>query len=387
MEFYENLSSLHLDISSPDEERLRGEIAKKDDPDSRRITRFLNLADLTRAEGHPIREIALRIFGIPEFRGFDHIKVPEIVRVDQSFDLFNFPPDHPARSPSDTYFVDKEHVLRTHTTIMWYYYVKSDVIKERIKNNLPLGSFSYGKVYRKDEIDRFHLNVFHQIDGWYLYPTSYKNVPFDELKSILGKIAKAVFGEQIQFRFNEDKFPYTDPSVEMEIEKNGKWLEVLGGGMVRPVVLEKLGVDPKQYTGWAFGFGAERLAIVSMELPDIRFLRSEDPRVTRQLVLGRKYEEVSKYPSVTRDISFVVGKDFFANQYYDLIRDIGGDLVEEVQLLDKYVDEKKFGPDRVSYTFRVVYRSNDRTLVSEEVDVLQDKLYRETALQFRADLR
>lgn len=387
MEFYEGLSALRLNISSPDEARLRGELAQKDDPDSKRLSRFLSLSDLTRAEGHPIREIAQRIFAIPEFNGFDHIQVPEIVRADQSFDLFNFPPDHPARSASDTYFVDAEHILRTHTTIMWYYYITSPEIQERIKNNQPLGSLSYGKVYRKDEIDRFHLNVFHQIDGWYLHPTSDKVVPFDELKNILGKIAKAVFGESTKFRFNEDTFPYTDPSVEMEIERGGKWIEVLGGGMVRPVVLQNLGVDPKQYTGWAFGFGAERLAIVSMELPDIRLLRSEDMRVKKQLVLDNAYKEVSKFPPITRDISFVVKKGFFPNKYYDVIRDIGGDLVEAVELLDTYEDEKKFGPDKVSYTFRVVYRSNERTLISEEVDALQDKLYKETASQFDAELR
>jgi phenylalanyl-tRNA synthetase alpha chain len=173
----------------------------------------------------------------------------------------------------------------------------------------------------------------------------------------------------------------------MEIEKNGKWLEVLGGGMVQTSVLKKLGVDPKQYTGWAFGFGMERLAIISMELPDIRLLRSEDPRVVKQLVLGNPFKEVSKYPSITRDISFVVEKSFFVNQYYDVIRDIGGDIVEQVELLDKYEDKKKFGPNRISYTFRVVYRASDRTLVSEEVDVIQNKLYKETASQFNAEMR
>ncbi len=387
MEFYKNLSALRLNITSPDEARLRDMLAKKDDADSKRLTKFLALADLTRTKGHPICELASRLFAIPDFKDFDHIQVPEIVRADQSFDLFNFPENHPARSASDTYFVDNEHILRTHTTIMWYYYMMSEEIKERVKKDLPLGVLSYGKVYRKDEIDRFHLNVFHQIDGVYLHPTSDMEVPFDELKNILGKIAKSIFGENIRYRFNEDTFPYTDPSVEMEVEVNGQWLEVLGGGMVRQSVLEKLGVDPKQYTGWAFGFGVERLAIISMELPDIRLLRSDDPRVTRQLVLGNKYREVSKYPPITRDISFVVPKGFFVNQYYDVIRDIGGDLVEEVQLLDTYEDEKKFGAGKVSYTFRVIYRSNDRTLVSDEVDVLQEKLYKETASQFKAELR
>ena len=387
MEFYENLQPLRLNISSPEEEKFRKELTSKDDPDSKRLVRFLALEDLTRKEEHPICELTHRLFNIPDLQNFDHIQVPEVVGYGESFDLFNFAPDHPARSTSDTYFVDKNHVLRTHTTVMWYYYLLNKEIKERIKKNLPLGVLSYGKVYRKDEIDRFHLNVFHQIDGMYLHPKNDKEVPLDELKNILGKIAKAIFGEDTEFRFNEDSFPYTDPSVEMEIKVNGNWVEVLGGGMVRPVVLEKLGIDREQYTGWAFGFGVERLAIISMQLSDIRLLRSEDPRVVKQLVLGHKFEEVSKYPPIIRDISFVVGKDFLVNQYYDLIRDIGGDLVEQVELLDKYEDEEKFGKDRVSYTFRVIYRSNERTLVSEEVDKLQNELYKQTAEQFKAELR
>lgn len=386
-DIYKNLSPIHLKIDSPKEKQFREELIKKDDADSLRLTRFLALSDLTREKGHPIYELTERIFSIPEFKNFDHIQVPDIVRADESFDLFNFPPNHPARSKSDTYFINDEYILRTHTTVMWHYYMLLEEIKKKVAENQPLGVLCTGKVYRKDEIDRFHLNVFHQMDGMYLHPTTDKVLGIETLKDILGKIAVSVFGKDIQFRFNEDTFPYTDPSVEMEIEKNGKWLEVLGGGMVRTSVLEKLGVDPKQYTGWAFGFGMERLAIISMELPDIRLLRSEDPRVVKQLVLGNPFKEVSKFPPITRDISFIVAKGFFVNQYYDVIRDIGGDLIEQVELLDTYADEKKFGAGRVSYTFRVIYRANDRTLVSEEVDVIQDKLYKETALQFKAEMR
>src|SRR3989344_5433068 len=99
----------------------------------------------------------------------------------------------------------------------------------------------------------------------------------------------------------------------MEVEIGGKWVEVVGCGVVKGSVLEKLGVDPKNYTGWAFGFGLERLAIASMDLPDIRLLWSDDPRVKKQLQLGNKYVSVSKYPPITRDISFVVGSDFIPN--------------------------------------------------------------------------
>ena len=201
------------------------------------------------------------------------------------------------------------------------------------------------------------------------------------------KIAQAIFGKDIKYRFNKDQFPFTNPSIEMEIEKNGKWMEVLGSGVVSGNVLKKMGVDPENYTGWAFGFGLERLAIISMELPDIRLLWSQDPRVKKQLRLGNKFKEVSKFPPITRDISFVVKNDFIPNNYFDLIRDLGGDLVEEVTLLDKYENAEKFGADKMSYTYRIIYRSSDRTLASEEVDAIQKKIYDETAKQFWAELR
>jgi phenylalanyl-tRNA synthetase alpha chain len=167
----------------------------------------------------------------------------------------------------------------------------------------------------------------------------------------------------------------------------GKWVEVLGAGVVKGSVLDKLGVDSNKYNGWAFGFGLERLAIISMDLPDIRLLWSTDERVKKQLKLGQKFVEVSKYPPITRDISFIVENTFVPNDYFDLVRDIAGDLIEEVRLLDKYENAEKFGPGKVSYTYRVIYRSPDKTLKTEEVDPLQNKLYEETKKQFNAELR
>ncbi len=173
----------------------------------------------------------------------------------------------------------------------------------------------------------------------------------------------------------------------MEVEIDGNWVEVVGCGVVKGSVLEKLGVDSKNYTGWAFGFGLERLAITSMALPDIRLLWSDDPRVKKQLKLGQKFVEVSKFPPVVRDISFIVNKTFVPNDYFDLIRHIGGDLVEQVELLDKYENDARFGADRMSYTYRVLYRSPERTLTAEEVEPLQNKLYSETKTQYNAELR
>jgi len=270
---------------------------------------------------------------------------------------------------------------------MWYYYLREESVKKRIEEGKPVGAFSFGKVYRKDEIDRKHMNVFHQIDGWYLSPKSIKTITQTDLEEALGNIATAVFGPTVKYRLNKDTFPYTDPSLEMEVEINGAWVEVVGCGVVKGSVLDKLGVDSKNYTGWAFGFGLERLAIISMALPDIRLLWSQDPRVKKQLKLGQSFVEVSKYPPITRDISFIVDKSFVPNNYFDLVRDIAGDLVEQVELKDKFENEQKFGKDKVSYTYRVVYRSPDRTLKTEEVEPLQNQLYQQTKDQFNAELR
>lgn len=376
-----------IEISLPEEAELKKTLEKRNDTEAKRILRFLNMPDLSRDPESPLNELVKRILKIPRFSDFDEIKVPEIVSAKDSFDLFNFPPEHPARSASDTYYIDPEHILRTHTTIMWYYYLNELSVKEKIKNKLPVGSISYGKVYRKDEIDRNHMNVFHQMDGWYLCLNKEKIITIDDLKEVLIEIAQTIFGKDISYRFNGDQFPYTNPSIEMEVEVAGRWIEVLGAGVVSGKVLQNLGVDSEDYNGWAFGFGLERLAIISMDLPDIRFLWSSDLRVKRQLKLGNKYVSVSKYPPATRDISFVADKSFIPNNYFDLIRDLGGDLVEEVQLLDKYENPEKFGTDKISYTYRIVYRSNDRTLLSEEIDAIQNKIYQETARQFNAELR
>jgi len=357
------------------------------DADALRMKRFLAMPDLTRAAQGPLREITNRILALPEFKGFDTIETPEIVPARESFDLFNFPPDHPARSKSDTYYANETHILRTHTTIMWYYYFMLPEVKARLARGESLGVLSHGKVYRRDEIDRRHMNIFHQMDGLYLCRKEEKVIGTKELQDILVSIARAVFGKDVKYRFNPDTFPYTDPSMEMEVDLNGQWVEVLGSGVVMSSVLDNLGINSKIWNGWAFGFGLERLAILSMELPDIRLLWSDDDRVKRQLKLGQKYKEVSKYPAITRDISFVVPKSFVPNDYFDLIRDIAGDLAEEVTLLDKYENAAKFGADKMSYTYRIVYRSPERTLTTAEIDPLQERITEETKKQFGAVVR
>ncbi len=372
-------------IESPEEKKLRAEIGKRTDPDGLRMRRYLSMPDLSRTPGSPLYEIVEKARGIPVLKGFDNIVIPEIVPADISFDLFDFAPDHPARSKSDTYYVDNTHILRTHDTVMWYYYTQLPEVKAKIARGEKFGVVCYGKVYRKDEIDRHHMNIFHQFGGWYLTPAATAPLTLEDLKNALGDIVKGLFGAEVKYRFLDDTFPYTDPSLQVEVEVGGQWLEVLGGGMTKQSVFKKFGVEG--YNAWAFGFGLERLAIISMELPDIRLLWSTDERVKKQLRMGRKFVEVSKYPPITRDISFVVKNDFTPNDYFDLIRDLGGDFVEEVSLLDKYENKEKFGEEKISYTYRIVYRSNERTLTTEEINPIQDKIVEETKQRFHAEVR
>ena len=373
-----------ITINSPESEALWKQLGTRTDAEGMRMKRFLDMPDLARTPGSPLAEIVERTLQVKGIKDLDVIEIPEIVSTHVLFDLFNMPPGHPARSKSDTYYLNDEYVLRTHDTVFWYYYLQDEKIKAKIAKQEPIGAICYGKVYRKDEIDRKHMNVFHQIGGLYLAPDSKQTITPDDLKNVLSDSGRSIFGSAVNFRFYEHTFPYTDPSFEMEAEINGQWIEMVGSGLARKSVLSNFGLTG--YNGWAFGFGMERLAIASMQLPDIRLLWSQDERVKRQLKLGTAYKEVSKYPPITRDISFVVAKDFVPNNYFDLIRDLGGDLVEEVKLLDTYTDPAKFG-DKVSYTYHIVYRSTERTLMTAEADSIQKEIYNQTQKQFKAEIR
>ena len=372
-------------ISLDEQEKVLTTVDRRTDAEAARIKRYLAMPDLSRTPGSPLYEIVQSACNTKVLKGFDNIIIPEIVPASINFDLFDFAPDHPARSTSDTYYADPQNILRTHDTVMWYYYTQLPEVKERIARREKLGVVCYGKVYRKDEIDRNHMNTFHQFGGWYMMPANTDPLTIDDLRNALAEIVRALFGADVKFRFLDDTFPYTDPSLQIEVELNGQWIEIMGGGMTKQSVFKKFGVTG--YNAWAFGFGLERLAIISMELPDIRLLWSTDERVKKQLHMGTKFMEVSKYPPVIRDISFVVPKTFAPNNYFDLVRDIAGDLVEQVGLIDEYENAEKFGADKKSYAYRITYRSSDRTLTNEEVDVLHKKIEEETVKEFGATVR
>ncbi len=371
------------------EQDLLKELEARNDIKAQRIKRLLALPDLTKKENSPVKILADNIINLARFKDFDLINFSRIVTVEENFDVLNAPKDHPSRRESDTYYLDNSHILRTQTTAMWPFYLRDKKVLEQLKKEGEVKALSSGIVFRKDEIDRNHFPAFHQIDGLLICRKDKKIITLDDLKKVEIDIARSIFGEDIEHKFLVDSFPFTDPSVEMDIKLLGRdWMEVVGSGLVHSQVLKNFGIDPEVYNGWAFGFGIDRLAMVKFGIPDIRILWSEDPRITSQFKdINSKYKEVSKYPGTSRDISFVIDKNINLNNYYEIVRDFADNLIEEVKLVDEYEDAKKFGNGKKSYTFRIVYRSPERTLTNEEINKIQEEIREKTKQDLNAVLR
>ena len=374
-------------IEDPKEKVLIEELNKRSDIKAERIKRMLALPDLTKKENSPVKIVNDKILSLPVWADFDVVDIPKIVTVEDDFDMLNTPKEHPSRRESDTYYLDQTHILRTQMTVMWPYYFRDEEVLARLKRDGEVGSLSPGIVWRKDEIDRKHYPAFHQTDFLYVCRKDKRIITLEDLQDIQADAIKAIFGD-IEFRFLVDSFPFTDPSTQAEINWNGDWIEITGAGLVHSNCLRNFGLDPEVYNGYAGTFGLDRVAMIKMGIPDIRVAWSNDERITSQFKdINSKYVEVSKFPATARDISFIINKDVSLNNYYEIVRDYADNLIEEVKLLDEYENEEKFGKDKKSYTFRIVYRSSERTLTNEEINEIQAKIRTKTEKELNAVLR
>jgi phenylalanyl-tRNA synthetase alpha chain len=208
---------------------------------------------------HPINQVKGFLIDLLTNFGFNEIHGPEIESEKFNFDMLNIKESHPARQMHDTFYVqEKSKVLRTHTSPVQ--------IRTMLETEPPFAYCSAGKVYRKDD-DATHLPMFHQVEGIYIN----ENVTFSNLKDLIHKIVYGIFGNNVQIRFRPSYFPFTEPSAEVDIlSNNGKWLEILGCGIVNPIVLENCNINSNIYSGLAFGLGVERIAMLKYELNDIR---------------------------------------------------------------------------------------------------------------------
>ena len=208
---------------------------------------------------HPINQTKDYLLNLLEQIGFKQVHGPEIESEEFNFDMLNIKKSHPARQMHDTFYVEgKENVLRTHTSPVQ--------IRSMLETKPPMAFTSAGKVYRKDD-DSTHLPMFHQVEGIYVD----KNVNFANLKDLIHQLLHNLFGNDVEIRFRPSYFPFTEPSAEVDIlSDSGKWLEILGCGIVNPIVLENCKIDSKKYSGLAFGLGVERIAMLKYGVNDIR---------------------------------------------------------------------------------------------------------------------
>ena len=213
---------------------------------------------------HPINYLLDNIVNFFDRQGFNVVLGPEVETEEFNFDLLNIKSNHPARQMHDTFYVNnKSYLLRTHTSPVQ--------IRSMLNSKPPIAIVSAGKVYRKDD-DATHLPMFHQIEGMIVD----EDINFSHLKDIIYEIINFLFGSNVKLRFRPSYFPFTEPSAEVDIlSDNKKWLEILGCGIVNPVVLDNCGIDSNKYQGLAFGLGVERIAMLKYGVKDIRdFYRS-----------------------------------------------------------------------------------------------------------------
>lgn len=233
---------------------------------------------------HPITQTYFRIIEIFERLGFNVADGPEMETDWNNFTALNFPPNHPARQMQDTYFLseDKENLLRTHTSNVQ--------IRMMTNNKPPFRAIMPGRVYRNEAISARAHCFFHQVEGLVID----KDISFKDLKQTLYHFSKEMFGKDTQIRLRPSYFPFTEPSAEIDIScfickgegckicKHSGWVEIAGSGVVDPNVLENCGIDPNEYSGFAFGMGIERIAMLKYQLDDIRLFSENDLRFLRQ---------------------------------------------------------------------------------------------------------
>ena len=246
----------------------------KRDPNLKNDFEDLSVPPLTEDLGshHPIRIIRNKIISIFSEIGFSIEDGPEIEKDWYNFTALNFPENHPAREMQDTFFVERDPdvVLRTHTSNVQ--------IRLMEKKQPPLRVIIPGRVYRNETVSSKSHCFFHQVEGLYVN----EGVSFKDLKDTLYYFAKEMFGDKTKVRFRPSYFPFTEPSAEMDISWKSGWLEILGSGMVDPNVLENCGLDSKKYSGFAFGMGIERIAMLKYQIDDLRLFSQNDIRFLKQ---------------------------------------------------------------------------------------------------------
>ncbi|HPD19004.1 MAG: phenylalanine--tRNA ligase subunit alpha [Candidatus Goldbacteria bacterium] len=281
-EFGRQINLLKQMVEEKYEQKENELLLRKKNAGLKNIDMTLPPYNIVRGKTHPITKIMNEINSIFLRMGFSIEEGPEIETEYNNFKALNFPEDHPARDMHDTFYIDDEHLLRTHTSPIQ--------IRTMLKYKPPLKIIAPGRVFRRDAIDASHSPVFHQVEGFMVD----ENVRFSDLKGVLDLFTKEIFGNDLKTRFRPSFFPFTEPSAEVDVLcvnckgkgcsvcKQTGWLEILGAGMIHVNVFKAVNYDPEKYTGFAFGMGVERIAMLKYGIDDMRLFYENDIRFLRQ---------------------------------------------------------------------------------------------------------
>lgn len=323
---------------------------------------------------HPICITKKKIYDYMGFQREIFEDFSPFVSIESNFDELLIPKDHPTRSKSDTFYENDETVLRTHTSAH-----QTELIKKGHKNFLITGD-----VYRRDEIDAYHYPVFHQMEGVTIYDHEISDEEITEImRHEMAYLAKCLFPEN-KFRIIDSYFPFTKISGEIEIFANNTWIEILGFGSIHDKILKNCGLESS--SGWAFGIGLERIAMILFKIPDIRYFWTSDERFSSQFTEDEitEFKKFSNFPSSKRDVSFYYPSDFNKNDFYNALNTITENLVAKTEILDEFYDEKT---GKNSFSFRIHFESLDRTLASEEVNEFVEHLKLYLIENFSVEIR
>jgi phenylalanyl-tRNA synthetase alpha chain len=368
--------------------------------DQELISRLISISDLTEAEASEniISKVFHGLLASLEAAGFPNIKVvrgPKIVSSDDNFDALLFPPDNVGRSSTYTRWVDEDRVLRTHTSAIVPSLFRSlGSLEEKSTFVMP------GLVYRRDVLDPRHLDVFHQVDVWMVQPIrQYGQTSRSDLLKLVQVVFDATVGTDAKAKVLETQHPYTTNGVEVYAVSNGRETEVLEAGLINPGVFRATGLDPKECSGLALGLGLERVVMIRKALPDIRLIRSKEPRVQAQLKNFEPYKKVSNHPPIKRDVSFCLNVGASEEDICVLVREAFGEaasLLEEVKLLARtpYSELEQIAVERLgarpgqdNVLVRITLRDPDQNIEKSAVDALYRNAYPKLHKGFGAGYR
>ncbi len=375
-----------VNSTRPNDNLLRFEVSPKE-----AIERALAVTDLTAddAPPHAINIIFKKIKEKLTNAGFGEVRVVRgnpIVAAEDNFDKLLFPADNAGRASTYTRYVDENHVLRTHTSS-----AMPEVLKKfyaDYNGDVPDTLFLIpGLVYRRDEIDPRHLDVFHQVDIWTMRKDGDRKPLGREDLLRLVKIVFDAVVPQAEMEVLEAVHPYTVNGIEVYAKIGDTKLEILEAGLSHPEVMRNAGFDPEVYSSLASGFGIDRLLMSLKRLPDIRYIRSKEPRIAAQMLTTEPFKEVSSMPPISRDMSYCVPENYTVEDICEDIKMAFGDnayLIENVSvasrtkfkdLLPIVVEKLGATPGQDNVLVKITLRHPEMTLTKKQANELYDSVY------------